>query len=79
MVADSPQFSTLVAHNAPDEVKGTAMTIVNCIGFAITIVSIEFITMLLDIVPSQFIMLILAIGPFLGSLALRQPGIEKIN
>ena len=77
VVADSPQFSTLVAQNAPDEVKGTAMTIVNSIGFAITIISIEFITFSLDKIPSQYIMILLAIGPLFGSLALRQPGIEK--
>jgi MFS family permease len=77
VVADSPQFSTLVAQNAPDEVKGTAMTIVNSIGFAITIVSIEFITMLLDVISPEYIMLFLSVGPLLGFVALRHPGIEK--
>ena len=79
VVADSPQFSTLVAQNAPDEMRGTAMTIVNCIGFAITIISIEIITFLLDYITPQYIMLLLAIGPFLGTLALKQPGIEKYH
>ncbi|MCB0281543.1 MAG: MFS transporter [Calditrichaeota bacterium] len=79
VVADSPQFSTLVAQNAPDEIRGTAMTIVNCIGFAITIISIEIITFLLDYITPQYIMLFLAIGPFLGTLALKQPGIEKYH
>ena len=41
VIADSPLFSTLVAKNAPAENKGTALTIVNSIGFAITIVSIQ--------------------------------------
>jgi len=41
VVADSPLFSTLVAQNAPQETRGTSLTIVNCIGFSITIISIQ--------------------------------------
>jgi hypothetical protein len=37
---DSPQFSTLVAQYAPDELRGTALTIYNSIGFAITTISL---------------------------------------
>ena len=43
VIADSPLFSTLVAQSAIPELKGTALTIVNCIGFTITIISIQFI------------------------------------
>jgi hypothetical protein len=32
VVADSPLLSTLVAQNAPAEIKGTTLTIVNSIG-----------------------------------------------
>lgn len=46
VIADSPLFSTLVAQNAISEFKGTALTIVNCIGFAITIISIQTLTYL---------------------------------
>ena len=35
VIADSPLLSTLVAQNAPEEIKGTALTIVNCIGYKI--------------------------------------------
>jgi len=70
VIADSPLFSTLVAQNAPTEIKGTALTIVNSIGFAITIVSIQFLNFLrLDINPA-FLYLVLAVGPFLGLIAL---------
>ena len=44
VVGDSPQFSTLVARNAPPLYVGTALTIVNCIGFALTICSIQLMT-----------------------------------
>ena len=43
VVPDSPQFSTLVAYYAPDELKGTALTIYNSIGFAITTISLYVI------------------------------------
>ena len=43
VVPDSPQFSTLVAQYAPDELKGTALTIYNSIGFAITTISLYVI------------------------------------
>lgn len=71
VIADSPLFSTMVAQNAPDEIKGTALTIVNCIGFSITIVSIQLINWIQSITDSNSIYTILAIGPFLGLIALR--------
>jgi MFS family permease len=63
VIADSPLFSTLVAQNAPSELKGTALTIVNCIGFSITIISIQLLSELSTISNSPFIIIILAIGP----------------
>ena len=66
VIADSPLFSTLVAQNAPPEVKGTALTIVNSIGFAITIVSIQLLNMLQMAIYPIFLYMILAIGPALG-------------
>jgi MFS family permease len=70
VIADSPLFSTLVAQNAPDESKGTALTIVNCIGFSITIISIQLLNFLLDKINGQYIYMVLAIGPILGLISL---------
>jgi MFS family permease len=70
VVADSPLLSTLVAQNAPAEIKGTALTIVNSIGFAITIISIQLISGLRTITDSNTIYICLAIGPIFGLLAL---------
>ena len=70
VIADSPLFSTLVAQNAPAEIKGTALTIVNSIGFAITIISIQLINAMRDFTASNNIYLILAIGPVLGLIVL---------
>lgn len=70
VITDSPLFSTLIAQNAPAESKGTALTIVNCIGFSITIISIQLINSLQSLSDSNYTYMILAIGPFLGLLAL---------
>ena len=71
VIADSPLFSTLVAQNATPEIKGTALTIVNCIGFSITIISILLLNkMLVNINPTKAY-LILALGPILGLLSLK--------
>ena len=71
VIADSPLFSTLVAQNAPEKEKGTALTIVNCIGFTITIISIQLISTLLHNTNSTFVFVLLAVGPILGLLALK--------
>lgn len=66
VVADSPLFSTLVAQNSPAESRGTALTIVNSIGFLITIFSIQLISYLSGILSLQYLFLILAAGPAFG-------------
>lgn len=70
VIADSPLFSTLVAQNALPELKGTALTIVNCVGFAITIVSIQLLNGLNTFTDSNKMYMVLALGPFLGLLSL---------
>ncbi len=70
VIADSPLFSTLVAQNAPAEGRGSALTIVNCIGFSITIVSIQSVNLLKDFVRPEYLFVILAAGPVLGLLAM---------
>ncbi|WP_017732468.1 MFS transporter [Nafulsella turpanensis] len=70
VTADSPQFSTLVAQHAPPEFKGTALTAVNCIGFSITIVSIQLIGLLLKYFPPTLAYTTLSVGPLLGVYAL---------
>ncbi len=72
VVADSPLFSTLVAQNAPAEVKGTALTIVNCLGFSITILSIQLLNQLHHQLESNNIYILLGLGPILGLWALRK-------
>jgi MFS family permease len=70
VAADSPLFSSLVAQNAPPATKGSSITLVNCLGFSITIISIQLLQVLAQYTPSQYLYLFLAIGPILGLTAL---------
>lgn len=70
VVADSPLFSSLVARHAIPEARGTALTIVNAIGFAITIFSIQLINLILEIIAPVYALTVLAIGPVFGVLSL---------
>jgi MFS family permease len=71
VVGDSPQFSALNAENAPPGLVGSALTIANCVGFSITIFSIQLLSYLAENVGGAYVYLPLAVGPALGLVALR--------
>lgn len=69
VITDSPQFSALVAQTAPQELKGTAITLVTSIGFAITIISIQVINYLFNNTAgfsTNLTFIVLAVGPVTG-------------
>jgi MFS transporter, DHA1 family, inner membrane transport protein len=66
VAGDSPQFSTLTAQNAPPAVMGSVLTFTNCIGFAISVVSIELFVMAVQAWPLGQVLPWLAVGPVLG-------------
>jgi MFS family permease len=70
VIADSPLFSTLVAQNVAEQSRGTSLTIVNCIGFSITIISIQLLKLLSAHIGQQYLYCILAAGPVIGLIAL---------
>jgi hypothetical protein len=72
VVGDSPQFSALNAANAPPEYVGSALTIANCIGFFITVVSIQFVGALMPLMEPKYLFLLLLPGPILGLLSMRR-------
>ncbi|MFZ1806659.1 MAG: MFS transporter [Cyclobacteriaceae bacterium] len=76
VVADSPQFSALIAKHAPVEARGTALTIVNSIGFALTIISLQAMTTLIENFNPNIVFASLAIGPLLGLIALGRSATE---
>jgi MFS family permease len=68
VVSDSPQFSSLVAQSAVPHYKGTALTMVTCLGFAFTIASIQLTQVAFE--QSNKALWLLAAGPLSGLLAL---------
>ena len=68
---DSPQFSTLTASNAPKQAVGSVLTLTNCMGFALSIVSIELFTSLVQEHQLASLLPWLGIGPLLGIVAMR--------
>jgi MFS family permease len=70
VAGDSPQFSALNAAYAPRQLVGSALTIANCIGFAITIGSIELLNAAAGALGAQWLYLLLAPGPLFGLAAL---------
>lgn len=66
VTADSPQFSTMVAQSTPSNYRGTALTMVNCLGFALTIFSIQFTEWLVPRLGVSVSLGLLSIGPMIG-------------
>lgn len=70
VIPDSPQFSTLVAKSSPSNTVATGLTIVNSLGFALTIVSIQIVTLIWSASGSPFVFLVLLLGPLFGFFAI---------
>lgn len=71
VIADSPLFSSLVAQKATPELKGTALTLVNNIGFTITIFSIQLLSHLSLSWDGRYVFVFLGIGPLFGLWSMR--------
>jgi MFS family permease len=71
VVADSAQFSTLVSEYSPREHVGTALTLQTCLGFLLTIVTIEALPRFAEAVGWRWASLLLVPGPLLGIWAMR--------
>jgi len=72
VVADSPQFSALNAQFAPRAYVGSALTIVNCIGFLITIITIELLGFWIDWFGVRTAFVPLVFGPVFGWISLKK-------
>lgn len=70
VVADSAQFSALVSEHAPTEHIGTALTLQTCVGFLLTMVTIELMPRLAEITSWRYASLLLVPGPLLGAWAM---------
>ena len=75
VIPDSPQFSTLVAAYSPPELRGTALTIYNSIGFTVTTLSLilmDFVFHSDGILGGKNAFIILLPGPIAGLIAMRR-------
>ena len=71
VIGDSPQYSAIIALSAPSELVGSALTLVNSIGFAITILSLWVLSQFYEILELQYLLLILALGPIAGLISMK--------
>ncbi|MGI8998055.1 MAG: MFS transporter [Pyrinomonadaceae bacterium] len=74
IVADSPQFSALAARHCPPEYTGTALTVQNGIGFAVTVFSIQLLPVIADDTGWRWAFTTLAAGPLVGAYFMRRLG-----
>ena len=70
VVADSAQFSACVTELGDPRYIGTALTMQTCIGFLITTASIRMMPPLVERIGWEYAFAALAIGPFLGIIAM---------
>ncbi|WP_240374417.1 MFS transporter [Bacillus piscicola] len=70
VIADSAQFSVGVSEFAEIEYVGTALTFQMCIGFLITIISINLVPIFQSIIGWEWVFTLLSIGPMLGIIAM---------
>jgi MFS family permease len=74
VVADSAQFSALVSDYSPPDHVGTALTLQTCLGFLLTVVTIELLPRVAAVVSWKYASWLLVPGPVLGIAAMRRIG-----
>ena len=70
VVADSAQFSALVADNSRPEDVGTSLTVETCSGYLLTMLTIRMIPSLAEAVGWRWAFLALVPGPVFGAWAM---------
>ncbi len=78
VIADSAQFSGLAARVCEPAYMGTALTVQNGIGFALTVVSIQIVSAAAPLLGWRWAFLLLLPGPVFGAWALSSLGREDI-
>lgn len=79
VISDSAQFSAAVTEFADAPYLGTALTFQMCIGFLITIFSINLIPIVQSIIGWEWVFAVLSIGPVLGLISMTKFRIYEIK
>lgn len=72
VIADSAQFSALVTESVPPHAVGTALTMQTCLGFFLTMLSIQLVPPLVSLAGWPVAFGILSLGPVAGIMAIRR-------
>jgi MFS family permease len=72
VIADSAQFSALVTEAVPAHAVGTALTMQTCLGFFLTLISIQLVPPVVESAGWPVAFGMLALGPAAGILAIRR-------
>jgi MFS family permease len=70
VIADSGVFSTVLSETTDPRFVGTALTAQTAIGFLLTVVTIQFVPIVADLIGWQYAFLVLAPGPLIGAAAM---------
>ncbi len=78
VIADSAQFSAAIAELSEKSLVGTMLTLQTCLGFLLTLVSIQLVPVVVGWAGWEHAFMVLAVGPFLGIVAMaRLPRASK--
>lgn len=72
VIADSAQFSALVADFAPPERAGALVTLQTALGFALTVITVQATPALAGLISWPGVFLLMALGPLAGCLAMQR-------
>jgi MFS family permease len=74
VVADSAQFSAMVTELSPPHAVGTALTLQTSLGFLLTMVTIQLVPIVVELLGWPLAFPVLALGPAAGIASIRRLG-----
>ena len=77
VIADSGVFSTSLSETTDTRFVGTALTAQTAIGFLLTVVTIQLVPVVADLIGWQYAFLLLAPGPLIGAVAMSALGARQ--
>lgn len=77
VIADSAQFSVLVTESVPSHAVGTALTLQTSLGFLLTMVTIQLVPPMVQLVGWRWAFVFLALGPAFGIASIRRLAVQR--